>query len=332
MQKNIEFLGKDLLMFKRILISSAVAVLVAACGSSSDQEDIGTSNAESSSTHLGWTYEELKPLNIPGVSPEVISENGTIYLYSTDMGIKLYKSTDGINFEQVANAKMPMAADPTIIKTSDGKWNLYVTEVMMNGPKPEPGQAPQPMDPKKTQKIVKVSTSDSLENFGPGVETGIVQAKPGAAWGVPDTTVDPTGKIRMFWVDMDEGDKWESIKSGTSSDGITFTVDEGIRFTDAYVDPYVLKAQEGDWVMLLSTTPAKERLPQKFYLAWSTDGMSWKVDSEPLIDNPDKNYLDPTAYEISPGVWRVYVSTSDKANAIGGPYSLETFILKAPIK
>lgn len=317
-------------MFKRIVTAAAAGVLLAACGTGTQQENIESSDLENTSGHLGWTYEDLKPLNIPGVSPEVIFEDGTIYLYSTDMGIKLYKSSDGLTFELEANAKMPMAADPTIIKTSDGKWNMYVTEVMMNGPKPEPGQAPQPMDPKKTQKIVKVSTSDSLENFGPGVETGIAQAKPGAAWGVPDTTVDPSGKIRMFWVDMNEGDKWESIKSATSTDGITFSVDEGIRFTDAYVDPYVLKAQEGDWVMLLSTTPARERLPQKFYLAWSTDGLNWKVDNEPLIDNPDKNYLDPTAYEISPGVWRVYVSTSDKANAIGGPYSLETFILKAP--
>ncbi len=319
-------------MFRKIVTALSLTFFLAGCESGADQATIESSDQTSQVAHLGWTYEELQPLNIPGVSPEVIFENGTIYLYSTDMGIKLYKSNDGISFEPVATAKMPMAADPTIIKTPDGKWNMYVTEVMMNGPKPEPGQAPQPMDPKKTQKIVKVSTSDSLENFGPGVETGIVQAKPGAAWGVPDTTVDPAGKIRMFWVDMNEGDKWESIKSGTSSDGISFTVDEGIRFTDAYVDPYVLKAEEGDWVMLLSTTPAKERLPQKFYLAWSTDGLSWQVDSEPLINNPDKNYLDPTAYEISPGVWRVYVSTSETANAIGGPYSLETFILKAPIQ
>lgn len=319
-------------MFKKIALSISLGLLLTACGSGAEQASIDSSNSEDVKAHQGWTYEELQPLNIPGVSPEVIFDNQTVYLYSTDMGIKLYKSTDGLNFELAANAQMPMAADPTIIKTTDGKWNLYVTEIMMNGPKPEPGQAPQPMDPKKTQKIVKVSTSESLEKFGPGIETGIFQAQPGAAWGVPDTTVDPSGNVRMYWVDMNEGDKWESIKSATSSDGITFQMDEGVRFVDAYVDPYVLKAQAGDWVMLLSTTPAKERLPQKFYLAWSTDGLTWKVDSEPLIDNPDKNYLDPTAYELSPGVWRVYVSTSDKANAIGGPYSLETFILKAPTK
>lgn len=319
-------------------ISSVVAaiLILSACSSDPAQSTVDSTGGSTGDTeavaHLGWSFENVQALNISGVSPEAIFDNGTVYLYSTDMGIKLYKSTDGLSFAQVASAKMPMAADPTIIKNSDGKWNMYVTEVLMNGPKPEPGAAPQPMDPKKTQKIVKVSTSDSLENFGPGVETGIVQAKPGAAWGVPDTFIDPSGKVRMLWVDMNEGDRWESIKSGTSTDGINFAVDEGTRFTDAYVDPYVLKAEANDWVSLLSTTPAKERLPQKLYLAWSTDGVNWQVDSEPLFNDPEKNYLDPTAYEISPGVWRVYVSTSATANAIGGPYSLETFILKAPAK
>lgn len=319
-------------MLKRIVGAISISLILVACGSGSDQATIETNSESSEVAHLGWTYEDLQPLNIAGVSPEAILDNGTVYLYSTDMGIKLYKSTDGLNFELASGAKMPMAADPTVIKTADGKWNMYVTEVMMNGAQPEPGAAPQPMDPKKSQKIVKVSTSDSLEFFGPGVETGIVQAKPGAAWGVPDTFIDPDGKVRMVWVDMNEGDRWESIKSGTSSDGITFTVDDGVRFTDAYVDPYLLKAEPNDWVMLLSTTPSTERRPQKFFLAWSTDGINWQVDSEPMINDPEKNYLDPTAYEVSPGVWRVYISTSATANAIGGPYSLETFILKAPTK
>ena len=314
----------------KLIAILATTLVITSCGSSSNQSTI--EQASDAADHLGWVYEDLKPLNIAGVSPESIMEAGTVYLYSTDMGIKLYKSTDGLKFDLVSNAKMPMAADPTVVKTDDGKWAMYVTEILMNGVQPAAGSAPQPMDPKKTQKTVKVSTSDSLENFGPGVDTGIVQAKPGAAWGVPDTFVDPSGNTRMLWVDMNEGDKWESIKSATSSDGITFTVDEGVRFTDAYVDPYVLRANTGDWVALLSTTPNQSRLPQKLYLAWSTDGMNWQVDNEPLINNPDKNYLDPTAYEVSPGVWRVYVSTSQTANAIGGPYSLETFTLKSPVK
>ncbi len=315
-------------MRTKLVAIFATTLLMTSCGSGSSQTTID--NSGESVAHLGWVYEDLKALNIAGVSPESVIDNGTVYLYSTDMGIKLYKSTDGLNFELSASAKMPMAADPTVIKTADGKWRMYVSEILMTGAQPAAGSAPQPMDPKKTQKTVKVSTSDSLENFGPGVDTGIVQAKPGAAWGVPDTFIDPSGNTRMLWVDMNEGDKWESIKSATSKDGITFTVDEGVRFTDAYVDPYVLRADSGDWVALLSTTPNQSRLPQKLFLAWSTDGMNWQVDSEPLINDPEKNYLDPTAYEISPGVWRVYVSTSQTANAIGGPYSLETFVLKSP--
>jgi hypothetical protein len=91
-----------------------------------------------------------------------------------------------------------------------------------------------------------------------------------------------------------------------------------------------LKAEPNDWVALLSTTPDDSRLPQKMFLAWSSDGMTWEVDPKPFISDSEKNYLDPTGYELSRGVWRIYVSTSDKQNAIGGPYSLETFVLKAP--
>ena len=247
------------------------------------------------------------------------------------MGIKLYKSQDGLTFEPV-NAQMPMGADPTLIKTPAGKWNMYYTDILMTGPMPAPGTKPEPPDPKKSQKTIKVTTSDSLENFMNGTDTGIVQAKPGAAWGVPDTFVDPSGDTRMLWVDMQEGERWEVIKSGTSKDGLNFTEDEGIRFSDAYVDPYLLKAEANDWVALLSTTPDDSRLPQKMFFAWSTDGMTWEVDPEPIINDSEKNYLDPTGYELSPGVWRIYVSTSDKPNAIGGSYSLETFVLKAPSK
>ena len=307
------------------------AVVLAGCSSTEQPQATEAPQESDAALHKGWTFEGLSPLGIAGVSPEAILEGGTVYLYSTDMGIKLYKSQDGLTFEPV-NAQMPMGADPTLIKTPAGKWNMYYTDILMTGPMPAPGTKPEPPDPKKSQKTIKVTTSDSLENFMNGTDTGIVQAKPGAAWGVPDTFVDPSGDTRMLWVDMQEGERWEVIKSGTSKDGLNFTEDEGIRFSDAYVDPYLLKAEANDWVALLSTTPDDSRLPQKMFFAWSTDGMTWEVDPEPIINDSEKNYLDPTGYELSPGVWRIYVSTSDKPNAIGGPYSLETFVLKAPSK
>ena len=318
-------------MHLKLVTLTFSAVILVGCSSTEQPQAINEPQESVATSHRGWTIEGLSPLGIAGVSPEAILENGTVYLYSTDMGIKLYKSQDGLTFEPV-NAPMPMGADPTLIKTPEGKWNMYYTDVLMTGPMPAPGTKPQPPDPKKSQKTIKVTTSDSLENFKNGTDTGIQQAKPGAAWGVPDSFVDPTGDTRMLWVDMQDGERWEVIKSGTSKDGLNFTEDEGIRFSDAYVDPYLLKAEPNDWVALLSTTPDDSRLPQKMFFAWSTDGMTWEVDPEPFINDSEKNYLDPTGYELSPGVWRIYVSTSDKPNAIGGPYSLETFVLKAPSK
>lgn len=176
------------------------AVVLAGCSSPEQPQATEAPQESAAGLHKGWTIEGLSPLGIAGVSPEAILEGGTVYLYSTDMGIKLYKSQDGLTFEPV-NAQMPMGADPTLIKTPAGKWNMYYTDILMTGPMPAPGTKPEPPDPKKSQKTIKVTTSDSLENFMNGTDTGIVQAKPGAAWGVPDTFVDPSGDTRMLWAE-----------------------------------------------------------------------------------------------------------------------------------
>ena len=108
--------------------------------------------------------------------------------------------------------------------------------------------------------------------------------------------------------------------AATSQDGITFTPDEGYAITDGYVDPFMLKAEDGDWVLLLSTTPATQRLPQRIYIATSPDGVQWNIDDDPILFDEDRNYLDPAAVEISPGEWLVVISTLEKANALSGPY------------
>lgn len=100
--------------------------------------------------------------------------------------------------------------------------------------------------------------------------------------------------------------EFEVLLSATSADGRTFTQDPGYRMTDGYVDPYVLRAEEGDWLMLVSTTPSSNRLPQRIYMASSTDGMSWQVNTNALVNVPGGNALDPTAVALSNGSFRVY--------------------------
>ena len=103
----------------------------------------------------------------------------------------------------------------------------------------------------------------------------------------------------------------EVIKSATSTDltGTAFTPDPGFRTTGGYVDSDVIRAEDGDWVMLLSTGPGDP--PQRLFAATSPDGLEWKIDAEPLTPR-SINVLDPTAIAVGANKWRVYYSQSPK--------------------
>jgi len=104
----------------------------------------------------------------------------------------------------------------------------------------------------------------------------------------------------------------EVIKSATSTDlsGTAFTPDAGFRTTGGYVDSDVIRAENGDWVMLLSTGPGDP--PQRLFAATSTDGLDWKIEAKPLTPS-SVNVLDPTAIAIGANKWRVYYSQSPKS-------------------
>lgn len=90
----------------------------------------------------------------------------------------------------------------------------------------------------------------------------------------------------------------------------------------------MLRADEGDWVLLLSTTPSEQRLPQKIFVARSSDGTTWDIDDTPLLESSDYNYLDPAAVEIGDNEWLVVLTQADKANAISGPHDYVRAILR----
>lgn len=104
----------------------------------------------------------------------------------------------------------------------------------------------------------------------------------------------------------------EVIKSATSTDltGTAFTPDPGFRTTGGYVDSDVIRAEDGDWVMLVSTGPGDP--PQRLFAATSKDGLEWKIDAKPLTSS-SVNVLDPTAIAIGANQWRVYYSQSPKS-------------------
>ena len=272
----------------------------------------------SPSASAGFRLELGQDLSIGGGSPELIADpRGGYLLLTTGMSTdKAYRSSDAITFTPDPSMQVPQGNDYSLLQRPDGTWLLYY--VVATAPAGQPGQPP---DPSKALKTVMVSQSSDLASFGPGSPTGIGQQVPGPAWGVPDTYRAPDGTYRMMWVDRAPGQNWEVLRTATSADGVTFSADPGYVISDGYVDPFMLRAEEGDWVLLLSTTPATQRLPQKIFVARSVDGRTWTIDPAPLLESADRNYLDPAAVQVGDGVWRVVLSAAARANAIQGPHT-----------
>jgi hypothetical protein len=298
------------------VLSVCSLLLLTGCQSTTSDapEPEASASEESPSPTFQLNIDQVTDLE--GVSPELVEDpSGGYLLLTTGLGQnRVYRSADGVSFTPDASFRVPMGSDYSLVQKPDGSWLLYY--ITFDGPAGEPGKAP---DPSKAIKTVMVSTAAELTSFDDGVPTGIKQDKPGAAWGVPETYLTPDGTYQMMWVDKVEGENSEVLRTANSIDGITYTPNDGFVISGGYVDPFMLRTDANDWVLLLSTTPAK--LPQKIYLAKSLDGVDWDIDPTPLLEDADKNYLDPAAVSTGAGEWLVVLSTAEKDNAISGPHN-----------
>ena len=138
------------------------------------------------------------------------------------------------------------------------------------------------------------------------------------AWGVPDAVLLPDGRVRIYIVESPVvGKCTEKIASYISTDGISFTKEPGWRFENGYVDTEILRAKPGDYVMIMADIACTSTNRQMLFVSTSKDGLSWSTPQ--ILTGPGVEGLDPTGYEVSPNVFRIYYSQ-------GGPS--QTFIVK----
>jgi len=191
------------------------------------------------------------------------------------------------------------ADDLTVITTAAGERRAFYVELN-----------PQT----KFKEIFSADISDDGLSLSNRVATGF--SDQGAlAWGVPDAVRLPDGRVRLYWVEDPnqavQAD--EIIVSATSTDasGTSFLRDSGSRTTGGYVDFEVLKAEAGDWLVVMSSSP--ETIPsrsQGIYVGTSSDGLSWNVQTNNLAP-AGKSYLDPTGVAIGPNQWQLVLSESE---------------------
>jgi len=143
------------------------------------------------------------------------------------------------------------------------------------------------------------------------------------AWGVPDAVVTPDGKVRLYVVESPvEGNCTEKLASYISADGITFTKEAGWRLENGIsVDPEILRAKTGDWIMVLADGPGCSDSVQKLYVATSNDGLTWSTPQK--ISSSDLSRLDPTGYEVSTNVFRIYYATAPAGQGVNATYTIK---------
>ena len=289
------------------LIMTALCLILTVSCNSSDSSSSSTSSGDDGSSSSEWTFTaDNVDFGISGVSPEAI--DGSVRLYVTAIGgIKVYTANDGLTFSEESGS-FPSGSDPTLIILDNGTYRMYYVDINDEG----------------VQEVWIATSTDGLNWTRSSSGTGIKNTSGTGAWGVPDSVKLPDGRIRIYWVDMPsedgEEDVFEVIKSAISSDGITFTEESGFRTEDGYVDSYILKAEDGNWIGLFATTPDESRLPQKIYVGTSTDGLTWTIESDPIITESGGNALDPTAVLLADGSYRVYYIATPGTDAFSGHF------------
>ena len=198
-----------------------------------------------------------------------------------------------------------LGSDFTAITLPNGTRRAYFVEISMT-----PGA-----NTKSVSSAACLTTACTAVGTSTIAAAELVVSQTVKAWGVPDAVVTPDGKVRLYVVESPtQGNCPEKVASYISSDGVSFTKEAGWRLEGGYVDTEVLRAKSGDWVMVMADGPGCGDRVQKLYMSTSNDGLTWATPQK--ISGSDLRRLDPTGYEVSTNVFRIYYATA-VAGALG---------------
>ena len=255
-----------------------------------------------------WTLtEDAVTLGLSGVSPHVMKTPSGDRLWRSDQvptgtAVTVCDAAGVCTAESLSTGTTGPVSDYTIARTRSG-WRAFFKKVDMAS---------------QTQGVYSAPcTTDECLSFGTATLTssGMVVPQATRAWGVPDPVRLPDGRIRIYIVESPastSGSCPEKVASYISADGITFTKEKGWRLTGGFVDTEVLRAKKNKWVMIVADGPgcggSKESpKPQQLYITTSKNGLKWTTPK--VLTGVDAGRLDPTGYEISPNVFRIYYAS-----------------------
>jgi hypothetical protein len=282
--------------FRKSAVGLAVATMLA----------ISFTPLHSASALVEWALaEDAVALNITGVSPHVERTGNADRLWYPGglAGTAVADCNDAGACTSVSITGR-LGSDFTAITLPNGTRRAYFVEISPNA------------GTKSVSSAACLTTACTSVGTSTIAAADLVVSQTVKAWGVPDAVVTPDGKVRLYVVESPvEGNCTEKLASYISSDGITFTKETGWRLENGIsVDPEILRAKNGDWLMVLADGPGCSDRIQKLYVATSNDGLTWATPQK--ISGSDLRRLDPTGYEISTNVFRIYYATA-VAGALG---------------
>ena len=267
----------------------------------------GLAPVPTASAVVVWALaEDAVSLGLNGVSPHVERTGNADRVFRSDMvpsgtAVSLCSDAGSCTSETLNTGGGPVS-DFAVAQTATG-LRAYFKKIDMAS---------------NTQAVYSAACSDAnCLSFGAATlaSTGMQVSKDTKAWGVPDPVRLPDCRILIYIVESPSlsGSCPEKVASYISSDGISFTKESGWRLEGGYVDTEVLRAKDGDWVMVMADGPGCGDRVQKLYMSTSNDGLTWAKPQK--ISGSDLSRLDPTGYEVSANVFRIYYATSSSPNS-----------------
>ena len=269
--------------------SMLIAALLAA-------SSLGVASAASALVPADVTLTAGPVSAVVSVSPDVFYDaaSATYYLYTTGMRIGVYSSKDGTTWAEVPGASTPSPAfDPSVIAMPDGTYRMYFVS--------KSGTAPGCRG-----KQLKYATSTDLVRWT--TQSPVLLDDLGC--GVPNVVRASDSDYRLYYVRGGSGIEHGTYMA-TSPDGLTWTAREGMLTPKDFVDPSVVKLDDGSWLMFTADVPAsKSSGPffQKLYAGTSSDGFTWDFDAvTPLYNGPTgQGAFDPDAVVLPDGSIRAW--------------------------
>jgi hypothetical protein len=269
-----------------------------------------TTTVKTSSKLLSWTKEDGVRID-SGVSSCTIIKDNEYWMYYTEKGIELAKSSDGLQFVKFGTvldvkdvSDVDMVTNPAVFKTKDGKYRL----IFEGSKRADGGQ--------KDRRLYSAISTDGLTWM---VEEGvrfqdIGDGKPGEIFtSVPDIIRLDDGKLRMYYT------RGATSAIAISEDeGMTWTKEKNLDMKRIVIDPDVIRLDDGTYKLFFTSFDSEFGKGEQYMMsASSTDSINFVLDEGKCI-RPISGYdmiVDPDIIKLPDGKYRMYYGESSKGTS-----------------